>query len=165
MEFQDAYMYFNDIHVCGCINIYIILTALLLYLVTMLYGNFLTQQIIRDINNFEINSHFNFSVHLKLWGFSHFGIRHLKFKGLKNLHIILYGLHCSLILSGTIYIQVYVYGIEMCEREFLASYMSDMETKSNHIIHLFFLIQNKHICQQNVINCKSTPFWFSHYLS
>ena len=134
-------------------------------LLTMLDGNFLTQQIIRDINNFEMNSHFNFSVHLKLWGFSHFGIRHLKFKGLKNLHIILYGLHCSLILSGTIYIQVYVYGMEMYEREFLASYMSDMEIKNNHIIYLFFFIQNKHICQQNVINCKSTPFWFSHYLS
>ena len=107
-------------------------------LFTMLYGNFLTQQSIRDINNFEMNSHFNFSVHLKLWGFSHFGIRHLKFKGLKNLHVILYGLHCSLILSGTIYIQVYVYGMEMYKREFLALYMSDMETKNNHIIYLFF---------------------------
>ena len=61
----------------------VIFTPCYCILFTMLYGNFLAQQIIRDINNFEMNRHFNFSVHLK-WGFSHLGISHLKFKGLKT---------------------------------------------------------------------------------
>ena len=46
--------------------------------------------------------------------------------------------------------------MEMCEREFLAPNMSDMETKNNHIIYIyFFYTKQAHLsteCNQLQIN-------------